>query len=70
MWGVNTAPHIYSINLLEVINMQHIEQNHLYQKQQNITLNNKWSRRVYATGFLFFFIKGLAWIAAVVWVVY
>jgi hypothetical protein len=50
--------------------MQHIEQNHLYQKQQNITLNNKWSRRIYATGFLFFFIKGLAWIAAAVWVVY
>jgi len=50
--------------------MQHIKQNYLFQKQQNITLSSKWSREIYATGLLFFFIKGLAWIAIAIWVVY
>jgi hypothetical protein len=54
--------------------MQYITQNYLFQerflKQKNKTTDNKWSRRIVKTGFAFFLIKGLLWIAAAVWVVY
>ena len=32
--------------------------------------NNKWLQRAGTTGFVFFFVKGLAWIIAVAWAVY
>ncbi len=54
--------------------MQYITQHYLFpkrfQQQQNTTANNKWLRRIVTTGFAFFLIKGLAWIAAAVWVIY
>jgi len=54
--------------------MQYITQHYLFQKrfqkQQNTAANNKWLQRIVTTGFIFFFIKGLAWIAAAVWVIY
>jgi len=49
--------------------MQYITNHYLPQKKQNTLANNKWLRRIFATGFAFFLIKGLAWIAAVVWIV-
>jgi len=50
--------------------MQYITQHFLFQKQQNTAANNKWLRRVVTTGFTFFLIKGLIWIAAGVWILY
>ncbi|NOQ90932.1 MAG: hypothetical protein GQ549_08310 [Gammaproteobacteria bacterium] len=62
--------------------MQYITHHYLFQKpprkqpqnqpqnQQGTSANNKWLRRIYTTGFVFFLIKGLAWIAAAAWVVY
>lgn len=29
---------------------------------------NKWLKRIFTAGFFFFLIKGLIWIAAVVWI--
>ena len=62
--------------------MQYITQNYLFQerfqkqqnnatqKQLNNATDNKWLRRIAKTGFAFFLIKGLLWIAVGVWVVY
>ena len=38
--------------------------------QQNHIQSNKWLRRIFTTGFVFFFVKGLAWIAVAAWAVY
>lgn len=45
--------------------MQYLKlQKHLYTPP-----NNKWLRRACTMGFVFFLIKGLAWIAVAVWVI-
>jgi len=41
-----------------------------HQKPQGVALINKWLRRAWTTGFVFFLAKGLVWIAAAVWVIY
>lgn len=50
--------------------MQTITQHIFHQQKKNAVASNKWLQRLYATGFAFFLIKGLVWIAAAVWVVY
>jgi len=42
----------------------------IQQKSQNMVLSNKWIRRAGTAGFLFFFAKGLVWIAVAVWAIY
>ena len=41
-----------------------------HQKLQSIVPVNKWLRRIYTAGFVFFLAKGLVWIVAAVWVFY
>ena len=60
----------YFRQALQVTIMQYITHHPLPQKRLNTAANNKWLQRTVATGFAFFFIKGLVWIAAAVWVVY
>jgi hypothetical protein len=50
--------------------MRYITQHYQQQKQQDTATNKQWLRWLYTTGFAFFFIKGLAWIAAAAWIVY
>lgn len=58
--------------------MQHITLNGIYQVRsqqrvqipKSITHKNKWLRRVYTTGFVFFLAKGVVWLAAISWAFY
>lgn len=45
--------------------MQYLKQ----QKQLYMLPNSNWLRRACTMGFVFFLIKGLAWIAAAVWII-
>ena len=47
--------------------MQDLTYNNVQQKH---TQGKKWLRRIFTTGFVFFFVKGLVWIAVAVWAVY
>ena len=42
----------------------------IQQKSQNMVLSNKWMRQAGTAGFLFFFAKGLIWIAVAAWAIY
>ena len=40
------------------------------QKPQSTVMTSTWLRRIGVTGFIFFLVKGLAWIIFATWVVY
>lgn len=42
----------------------------IQQKTESTVLPTKWLLRIGITGFIFFLVKGLAWIIFVTWVVY
>ena len=67
------VPRIYQLQLyrqlIQVIIMHYTTHHHLFQKN-NVLANNRWLRRIVTTGFAFFLIKGLIWIAAGIWILY
>lgn len=73
-WGAGSAPHASNINH-DVKqcprsfndNQENTMRPPSLHDTQNTQRPNKWLRQLCTTGFIFFFIKGVAWIAVTTW---